>query len=224
MAALLLASGACALAYEVVWLRALRLVFGTTTAATGTTLAIFLGGLGVGGLVFGRRADRVADPLRFYAQLEFGAALGALASLPLIELVRYLYLAAGGVTTLGLFAATALRIVLCALVLGPPAFLMGGTLPAAVRVVEHSADRSRRTVGLLYGVNTLGAVLGTSWATFISLEQWGMRLTLLAAGIVNLIVAGVAFSMTRRQSGRAERRRETRAGRHEAVRPTAPAV
>src|SRR5262245_1320844 len=224
MAALLLASGACALAYEVVWLRALRLVFGTTTAATGTTLAIFLGGLGVGGLVFGRRADRVSDPLRFYAQLEFGVALGALVSLPLIEVVRYPYLAAGGVTTLGLFTATALRIVLCALVLGPPAFLMGGTLPAAVRVVAHSADRGRRTGGLLYGVNTLGAVLGTSWATFISLEQWGMRLTLLSAGIVNLIVAGLAFSMTQRRTGRAERRRETRAGRHEAVRPTAPAV
>ena len=219
IALLLLASGGCALVYEVVWLRSLRLVFGTTTAATGTTLAIFLGGLGIGGLVLGRRADRAADPLRLYARLELGAALGALASLPLIALARSVYLAAGGASALGPVAATALRIGLCALVLGPPTFLMGGTLPAAVRVLEHAADRSRRTVGLLYGVNTLGAMVGAAWATFVSLEQWGTALTLLGAGALNLIVAGFAFALTQRPGGRAQRRQEARARGREATRP-----
>jgi spermidine synthase len=198
VALLLLASGGCGLVYQVVWLRALRLVFGTTTAAAATTLAIFMGGLGVGGLVLGRRADRVARPLRLYAQLELGVAIAALASLLLIALARYLYIAIGGVSTLGPLAATGLRIGLCALVLGPATFLMGGTLPAVVRALEHAADRSRRTVGLLYGVNTCGAVLGTAWATFVSLERWGSSGTLLYAGGLNLLVAACAFALARR--------------------------
>jgi spermidine synthase len=198
VALLLLASGGCGLVYQVTWLRTLRLVFGTTTAAAATTLAIFMGGLGVGGLLLGRRADRVARPLRLYAQLELGIATAALASLLLIALARYVYIAIGGVSTLGPLAATGLRIGLCALVLGPATFLMGGTLPAAVRALEHAADRSRRTVGLLYGVNTCGAVLGTAWATFVSLERWGSSNTLLYAGILNLFVAACAFALARR--------------------------
>jgi spermidine synthase len=211
IAFLLVGSGACALTYQVVWLRALRLVFGSTTEAAATTLAIFLGGLGFGALVLGRRADRAASPLRLYAFLEAGVAGGALASLLLIALTRLIYIAAGGASALGPLAAAALRVALCALVLGPPTFLMGGTLPAAVRALEHAADRGRRTVGLLYGMNTVGAVLGTLWATFVSLESWGTALTLLCAVAVNLLVAGAAFALTRPRAGRAERRQEARA-------------
>ena len=49
---LLLLSGACSLAYENVWLRELRLVFGGTTAASAAVFAIFMGGLGFGGSGF----------------------------------------------------------------------------------------------------------------------------------------------------------------------------
>jgi spermidine synthase len=230
IALLLLASGGCALVYQVSWLRALRLVFGTTTAAAGTTLAIFLGGLGFGALVLGRRADRAADPLRLYARLEFGVAGGALASLLLITLVRLIYVAAGGASALGPLAATSLRVALCALVLGAPTFLMGGTLPAAVRALEHAADRSRRTVGLLYGTNTAGAVLGTLWATFVALERWGTAATLVAAVAVNVAVAASAFALARGEEGRAARRQDARGRGQEAssavrdAEPSSPAA
>jgi spermidine synthase len=225
IALLLVGSGACALAYQVAWLRALRLVFGSTTEAAATTLAIFLGGLGFGALVLGRRADRAGNPVRLYALLEAGVAGGALASLLLIPLVRFIYVTAGGASTLGLPAATALRIGLCGLVLGPPTFLMGGTLPAAVRALEHAADRSRRTVGLLYGMNTVGAVLGTLWATFVSLESWGTAGTLLSAVAINLLVAAAAFTLARGKWGLgkwglAERRQEARPPGREAPRPS----
>src|ERR1051325_5184699 len=73
VAPLLVASGFCALVYEVAWLRMLRLVFGASTAASAAVVAIFLGGLGLGGLLFGERADRAPNPLRLYADLEIGA-------------------------------------------------------------------------------------------------------------------------------------------------------
>ena len=67
---LLMGSGACALIYQVTWLRELRLVFGSTTAASAAVLAIFMGGLGMGNALLGRRADRQSNPLAFYAMLE----------------------------------------------------------------------------------------------------------------------------------------------------------
>src|SRR5262249_46651363 len=49
-------SGATALVYEVVWLRVLGLVFGHTVYAVTTVLSAFMAGLGLGSLLFGRRA------------------------------------------------------------------------------------------------------------------------------------------------------------------------
>jgi hypothetical protein len=37
---------------------------------------------------------------------------------------------------------------------------MGGTLPAAARAVTRRGDISRQAVAALYGLNTMGAVLG----------------------------------------------------------------
>src|SRR6266581_2675885 len=51
VAALLFGSGCCALVYQIGWLREFRLIFGASTAASAAVLAIFIGGLGFGGLL-----------------------------------------------------------------------------------------------------------------------------------------------------------------------------
>src|SRR2546425_7994085 len=96
VAALLFASGFCALVYQVGWLRDFRLIFGSSTAASAAVLAIFIGGLGAGGLWLGPRADAHPRPLLFYAQLETIVALSAAATPWLLTAVRGLYLASGG--------------------------------------------------------------------------------------------------------------------------------
>ncbi|HET8798184.1 MAG TPA: spermidine synthase, partial [Thermoanaerobaculia bacterium] len=77
VALLLFGSGACALMYQTVWLRQFRLIFGASTAASAAVLAIFMGGLGLGGLLLGRRADRHPRPLALYGWLELGVAASA---------------------------------------------------------------------------------------------------------------------------------------------------
>src|SRR5438094_1029832 len=189
VALLLVGAGFCALVYEVAWLRMLRLVFGVSTAASAAVLAIFLGGLGLGGLLLGRRAERARSPLRLYADLETGVAVAAAATPLLLAVVARLYVLLGGTAVLGLAGATVLRLALAVVVLGLPAVLMGGTLPAAVRAVERGADAGRRRTGLLYGANTLGAVGGSLYATFLALELLGTNLTVWSASLLNLVVA-----------------------------------
>ena len=197
MAPLLFGSGACALIYQTVWLREFRLFFGGSTAANAAVLAVFIAGLGAGGLLLGARADRHERPLALYAELELGIALWSAATPLLLWLARHAYLALGGSASLGLVGGTVARLILTALVLGGPTVLMGGTLPAVARGVETLDDRGRRSLGLLYGVNTLGAVGGCMLGTFVLLEVFGGRQALWLACLVNLLVAMWARALAR---------------------------
>jgi spermidine synthase len=194
---ILFLSGFCSLVYQVAWLRLLRLIFGSSTASTAMVLAIFMGGLGLGGVLFGKRVERTANPLRLYGRLEVGIALSAALSPWFIDLVRSLYFQLGGVGSLGLAGATMLRLVFAVLVLGIPTTLMGGTLPAVAKALEHDGDHSRRIVATLYGVNAAGAVVGAFLSTFQLLELLGVRQTLYLACALNLLLAVIVRSMAR---------------------------
>lgn len=196
VAALLFVSGAAALVYQVAWMRELRLVFGATTAAVAAVLAIFMAGLGLGSALLGSRADRSANPLRLYGQLETVVALAVAASPFLVGLVASIYFSLGGQQRLGVTGATILRLALATLVLGLPTFLMGGTLPAAVKSVTTVGDVRRRALAILYGVNTLGAVCGAFVATFFALEFLGTRATLWVGCAANLIIGLLAIKLS----------------------------
>ena len=196
VAALLFGSGFCALVYQTAWLRQFRLIFGASTFATAAVLAIFMGGLGLGSALLGRRADRHPRPLRFYGNLELLIAASAALSPLLLWLVAKVYFALGGSVVLGLFGASVVRLILSTLVLGVPTLLMGGTLPAATRAVETTDDAGRRRLALLYGANTLGAVAGTLLSTFFLLERLGNVRTLFVAVGANVVVALLALWRT----------------------------
>lgn len=192
VAPLVFASGFCALVYQIAWQREFRLVFGASTAASAAVMAVFMGGLGLGGWLLGPRADRHPRPLWLYARLEALVALTAALTPFLLWLVRQAYLAAGGTIVAGEAVGTVLRLLFAALVLLPPTLLAGGTLPAAVRAVQRETDTRRRGLALVYGVNTLGAVAGAFVATFAMLEVLGTRWTLWTACLLNLAVAILA--------------------------------
>ena len=181
LAGLFFLSGACALVYQVAWLREFRLIFGAATPATVAVLAVFMGGLGVGSASLGRRAERSGNLLRLYAILEAGVALSAFLTPFLLAGVRALYLRTGGVLTLGQTGATLLQLLLALVVLLVPCTLMGGTLPVAVKCVGDDKDEQRGSAGLLYGLNALGALTGVVLSTFWLLELLGTRTTLLSA-------------------------------------------
>ncbi|MFE8604184.1 fused MFS/spermidine synthase [Archangium violaceum] len=197
IAPLLFGSGFCSLVYQTAWQRELRLIFGASTAASAAVLAIFMGGLGLGGALLGGRVDREKRPLGFYANLELLIALSAALTPLLVVLARTVYTALGGSVSMGLGLGSVVRLVLSALVLAVPTLLMGGTLPAVARAAETAEDVRRRAVAVLYGVNTLGAVAGAAASTFLLFEVFGTRSTLWLAALLNVIVALVARTVDR---------------------------
>jgi spermidine synthase len=183
--------------YQVAWLRELRLVFGASTPASAAVLGVFMGGLGLGSLVLGGRADRTAMPLQLYAKLEALIALTAAITPALLWAARSVYIAVGGAMSMGIELGTVVRLLLSALVLLPPTFLMGGTLPAAARAATMADDAGRRDTALLYGANTIGAVVGAALTTFLLMEVFGTRLTLWLGCTVNALVAMLARVLDR---------------------------
>jgi len=80
-------SGCAGLVYEIVWIRQLGLVFGSAAPSIGIVLASFMLGLGLGSVLIGRWADRVASPLLLYAVFEGLIGLYALGFGPLLTLL-----------------------------------------------------------------------------------------------------------------------------------------
>ena len=98
---------------------------------------------------------------------------------------------------MGMGLGTLVRLLLAAVILGIPTFLMGGTLPAAARAVVSANDISRRSLGALYGVNTLGAVTGAIAGTFYLFENLGNHATLWWATALNVVVALIALRLSK---------------------------
>jgi spermidine synthase len=192
LAAILLLSGFCSLVYQTVWLREFRLVFGGAAPAAAAVVAVFMAGLGFGGKFFGSWVERVGRPFRFYARLEVGIALAAVASPAMLGLARALYLKTGGTAGMGLGWATCLQLLMTALVLGLPCFLMGGTLPAAMKFAQRDDDPRRSITAFFYGINIAGAVTGAALSTFWLLPNLGNKGALTVAVLANLLIAVAA--------------------------------
>ncbi len=188
-------SGASALVYELIWERLLHLLLGTSTLAVSAVLAAFLGGLALGGFLFGRLADRTQNPLRLYAWLEAGIGVTALLVPVAFSGVASLYVIAYDALQPGLWGGALLRLTAASAVLLIPATLIGGTLPVMARLALKPNSATAPTFSLLYGVNTLGAVLGAALTGFVGLYYLGMTTTLaLAAGLNGLVALGAVLA------------------------------
>ena len=184
-------SGFAALVYEVSWIRKAALVFGSTTFAVSTLLAVFFLGLACGSYLFGRIGQNTVRPLKLYALIEIGLGLFAMASPYLLDFTENLYgpiyRALAGHAVI-LFVA---RGVLVSLVILPPTILMGSTLPLFCRQFVRSDARVANSVGMLYGVNTLGAAVGCAAAGLFLLPTLGLRLTVQLGAALN-VLCGIA--------------------------------
>ena len=194
-------SGAAGLIDQVVWSKALGLIFGHTAYAVATVLAVFMAGLASGSAWIGGASDRVSRPVAFYGWLELGVAATAAISLAGLAGVRAAYVAAYPYAAGDAGVLLMIRFVGSAVVLLVPTFLMGGTLPVLVRGLTRNAAELGARLSRLYWINTAGAVAGTFAAGFIFLPTFGLRRTLGIAVALNLAAGFLALFLSRQESG-----------------------
>lgn len=185
-------SGACALIYQVMWLRLLALVFGVTVYAASTVLAGFMAGLAVGSFVAGRVASRLTRPLAAFGVVEALVGVTALASPDVLTAITRLWVSIHPLLPESTIAITAIRFIVAFLVLIVPTSLMGATLPLVVKSAVIRDDRIGGRIGWLYAVNTTGAIVGALTAGFYLISEIGVTQSFRYAAATNVLIGIVA--------------------------------
>jgi spermidine synthase len=189
--ALFALSGCSALIYEIVWFQMLELVLGSSPISLAILLATYMGGLGIGSLLLPRFLPSRIHPFRIYGLLEL--AIGALGILVWLEMPLVRLLSTGSGSGSG---SLFLRALIAGVSLLPPTFLLGATLPVVARWVQ-ATPRGVGWVGLLYGGNTVGAVVGCVLAGFYLLRVHDMWIATFVAAGLNVVVGLVALALAR---------------------------
>jgi spermidine synthase len=194
-------SGFAALLYQTAWTREFAFVFGTSELAVVAVLAAYMGGLALGAAAAARFVRRLTRPVLAYGLLELGIAIGALCVPLFIYALQTAYLAvAGGLDappeTMSL--STAIFHLLGAfVVLAPCTTLMGATLPLLARYAVSDDSQVGPRIGVLYAVNTFGAITGTLIAAFVLLPAFGLRQTVYIGVAGNALVFLAAAALAR---------------------------
>lgn len=175
----------------------LGLVFGVTVYAASTVWATFMAGLAIGSLVAGWLGDRVRNPLRWFGITEALIGATALATPSALAWLQRAYVAVNPSLPSSLAALTAARFIIAFGVLIIPTVLMGATLPLVLKASTFRTSGLSHQVGLLYGSNAFGAIVGTVAAGLYLIPGYGIRGTFLVAAALNLLVGLTALAMSR---------------------------
>lgn len=196
-------SGFSGLAYELLWTRLLAFSFGSTTLSFSTVLAVFFGGLALGAWLAGKRSVTLARPVQAYAIVELVTGLAGLGLYPILTHLDRVFAALDPGPGLGGAVA---RLLVAAPLLFVPTVLMGATLPILCAAMIERDDEVGHGTALIYGFNTLGAFLGVYLTTYHILPAAGVFRALVVTALVNIAVAIIAFTASRRGADRPRER------------------
>jgi predicted membrane-bound spermidine synthase len=193
--------------YEIAWIRMLSLVLGTTTRSFEVMLSAFILGLALGALWMRSRADRYRAPLEVLGLLQCAMGSLALATLP-IYLYSF-YWISGAIQSLpetdgGYLTFMLVRYGICLAVMLPATFCAGTTLPLITRTLM-AAGAGERAIGFVYGVNTLGSILGAILAGLVLMPLIGLKGLLISGAIVDVALGIALLTFQGRRSARAQR-------------------
>ncbi len=185
---LALVSGAAGLAHQLVWTRRLVDVLGANADTFSKVLGAFFVGLAFGAWLASRAKCPASNYWRRVALAEVAVALLAVPALFSANLAVWVYEATA--------PGPLLKLLLPLFLATPPATAMGLVMPWMIRALAGDATFAPKQSLWLYGVNTLGGVLGIGGALLFALPAWGLFGASLGAMGLNLLVATGAFWMS----------------------------
>jgi spermidine synthase len=180
-------SGFVSMMYEVSWTRALSAMIGSSTYAFSVMLVTFLIGIALGSSIISRR--KPAASLRLLGLLQTGVAIGGVVFLvgylaapyALLSLIRAFYYTFPAILTI--------QFILCASLMILATLCMGATFPIASQLYSSKYTILGRSIGNIYSVNTVGAIIGSLVAGFVLMPLIGTERTILVGLFFNSAMA-----------------------------------
>ncbi|HLQ02367.1 MAG TPA: fused MFS/spermidine synthase [Burkholderiales bacterium] len=183
-------TGLASFVYEIVWIRMLSLVLGSSFHAFELMLSAFITGLALGGLWIRRRIDHIADPVRYAGLIQVVMGLAALATIFVYHRtfdwmewgLGILQRNDSAYPVFNLFShALAFAVML------PATFLAGMTLPLFTHVLLRGGG-GERAIGQVYAANTLGAIAGVLIAVHVLVPEAGLKLALVLGAAADMLL------------------------------------
>ena len=196
--AIFVLSGFAGLIYQSIWSHYLGLFLGHAAYAQALVLAIFMGGMAIGAAWIAHAGQRWRNLIRTYALLE--AAIGILGLV-----FHWLF---GGmmafsydwlIPALGQpWVINVGRWVVAAALILPQTILLGMTFPLmSGGLIRRFPGSDGSLLGGLYFTNSIGAAIGALVAVFVLLPWIGLPGAMTVAGVLNLVVAALAWYLSR---------------------------
>ena len=181
-------SGLTSLGYQVTWTRLLTSGTGGLTYVFTVILAIFLVGIALGAATYNVLRPRIKDPVRVLAWSQIAVAILSVAGLILVisqprSLDTNQPLLSVGV----LFGAAALTVL-------PVTIVLGLAFPTASELLRDDRGTAGSESGLLLGVNTTGAIIGSLVIPFLLMPALGSPAIIVLLALANAAL-GVGLAL-----------------------------
>ncbi len=188
LCAIFFLSGASALVFETLWFRQAGLTFGSGVWASSLVLSSYMGGLAIGNRAAARHGHRLRDAVRGYAALEAVIALTGLGLVLLFPRLPGLLVPVFRPFLDAPLLLNPLRFGVSFALMLVPTTAMGATLPLLTKALTAADPNFGRSLGRLYGWNTLGAVAGALAGEAFLIGRLGLTGT----GVVAALGCGTA--------------------------------
>jgi spermidine synthase len=184
--------GFTALAYEVVWTRLLVFGMGSTVYSFSMMLANFLFGITIGGLLIVPFFKRKINFRLLLSLFQFGIGLYLIFSLYQSNWILSSFIRPWRMDSpitefwINMRNASALMFV--------PTVLFGMSFPVLTHLVTKGSQDIGSSLGVVYGMNTLGAITGSLVAGYLLLPNLGSQQTLACLSMLNFLAGMLLFA------------------------------
>jgi spermidine synthase len=194
-------SGFTGLIYESIWSHYLKLFLGHAAYAQTLVLAIFMGGMALGSWAVAHYSARLRHLLWSYVLVEgLIGLLGIIFHRTFVVASDFSFVTVIPSLPAG-FPVHAYKWSLAALLIFPQSVLLGMTFPLiSGGLIRRWPDRPGETLATLYFTNSLGAAIGVLVSGFVLIRAVGLPGTILTAGLMNVTLALVVWSIVRKQA------------------------
>jgi spermidine synthase len=190
-------SGFASLTLQIVWTRLLVQILGPTTYAFSTVVAVFIVGIAIGAALAAPISTRMRTPAAGLALALIASGALAVAAVGAVDWALMTIASIVSQPDYAFDAVLVRQVALVAALLLPMTIAFGAAFPFAIAVAGGGDDSVSERIGVVYAVNTLGAIAGALLAGFALVPLAGLhvtaRLVSSAAAVAAIGIAVVAI-------------------------------
>jgi len=186
LSAALLLSGLTALSYEILWVRMLGVILGSSIYAFTLILAIYLTGIALGSRLYAHYFGQGRVNVFLFAILELSIGFLALLTFPLVNELPYWTARYINPLNFSFLATQFLHSGVIGTLILTAAVMMGATIPCAIQIVTADERNLGYRLGVLYSMNTVGSIIGAFLTGFFLIPWVGINSSFLLMAVINV--------------------------------------